>query len=58
MLSRIFLIKQGRCCGLKCLMCPYENQHSGLSSAIRKDVLKGLADWEKNELKKYLDLSF
>ncbi|MBT7423303.1 MAG: hypothetical protein HN782_03760, partial [Candidatus Marinimicrobia bacterium] len=23
MLSRVFLIKQGKCCGNGCLMCPY-----------------------------------
>ena len=50
MLSRVFLIKQNQCCGLKCLMCPYENKHTGLSNLIRKEVWKNLADWEKEEL--------
>ena len=52
MLSRVFLIKQGKCCGLKCLMCPYEHQHSGESSMIREEVLNELEDWEKIELEK------
>ena len=51
MLSRVFLIKQGSCCGNKCLMCPYTKKHSGNSKIIRKDVLKSLGEWEKKELK-------
>ncbi|MFL2983212.1 MAG: DUF5522 domain-containing protein [Candidatus Neomarinimicrobiota bacterium] len=50
MLSRIFLIKQGKCCGNRCVMCPYTQKHKGLSNTIRKDVLKKLEDWEKKEL--------
>ena len=50
MLSRVFLIKQGKCCGNKCMMCPYTNKHKGKSSTIRKDVLKNLEEWEKEEL--------
>tara|TARA_B100001029_G_C15010055_1_gene423672 strand:- start:340 stop:528 length:189 start_codon:yes stop_codon:yes gene_type:complete len=51
MLSRIFLINQEKCCGLECLMCPYENKHSGLSSIIRQEVWNELEDWEKEQLK-------
>tara|TARA_Y100000590_G_C15276008_1_gene846953 strand:+ start:487 stop:651 length:165 start_codon:yes stop_codon:yes gene_type:complete len=51
MLSRVFLIGQGKCCGLKCLMCPYENKHSGCSDKIRVEVWDDLACWEKEELK-------
>lgn len=51
MLSRVFLIKQGKCCGHKCLMCPYENKHSGKSEKIRKSVIQSLEKWEKKELK-------
>ena len=46
MLSRVFLIKQGKCCGNGCLMCPYTNRHSGQSSTIKKEVFKSLEDWE------------
>ena len=50
MLSRVFLIKKGKCCGLKCLMCPYKNKHSGLSNQIRQTVWDDLKEWEKEEL--------
>ena len=50
MLSTTFLIKQGKCCGKGCLMCPYTKKHSGKSNIIRKEVLKNLKDWEKEEL--------
>ena len=53
MLSRVFLIKQGHCCGHKCLMCPYEKMHSGKSKKIRNEVIIQLQDWEKQELKKH-----
>ena len=53
MLSRIFLIKQGYCCGHKCLMCPYEDMHSGKSKKIRNEVIEQLQDWEKQEIKKH-----
>ena len=53
MLSRVFLIKQGHCCGHKCLMCPYEEMHSGKSKKIRNDVIGKLQDWEKEEIKKH-----
>ena len=52
MLSRIFLIKQGKCCGNKCVMCPYTKKHSGKSTKIRPRVLKSLEKWEKDELQK------
>ena len=50
MLSRIFLIKQGKCCGNKCFMCPYTKKHSGKSKKIRSEILKSLENWEKEEL--------
>ena len=59
MLSRIFLIKQGKCCGNGCLMCPYEERHSGKSKKVKKEILMNLEDWEKKELeeqKNYLSL--
>ena len=50
MLSRIFLIKQGKCCGNGCLMCPYEERHNGKSKKVKKEILMNLEDWEKKEL--------
>ena len=50
MLSRVFLIKQGHCCGHKCLMCPYEKMHSGKSKKIRNEVIMQLQDLEKQVL--------
>ena len=50
MLSRVFLIKQGKCCGNRCLMCPYTKKHSGNSKIIRKDVLESLEESEKKEI--------
>ena len=58
MLSRVFLIKQGHCCGHKCLMCPYEKMHSGKSKKIRNEVIMQLQDWEKEELKKHGEANF
>ncbi|MBT4148842.1 MAG: hypothetical protein HOK88_03555 [Candidatus Marinimicrobia bacterium] len=51
MLSRVFLIKQGKCCGNGCLMCPYTNRHSGQSNKIKKEVLNNLEKWESLALK-------
>lgn len=50
MLSRVFLIRQGKCCGNRCLMCPYTSKHSGQSSTIRQQVLDNLETWEKLDL--------
>ena len=58
MLSRVFLIKQGHCCGHKCLMCPYEDMHSGKSKKIRNEVIGQLQDWEKQEIKKHGKIKF
>tara|TARA_B100000945_G_C20374429_1_gene593829 strand:- start:236 stop:442 length:207 start_codon:yes stop_codon:yes gene_type:complete len=55
MLSRVFLIQQNKCCGLKCLMCPYEEKHSGESNIIRAEVWDDLSDWEMEELKHRID---
>ena len=52
MLSRVFLIKQGKCCGNCCLMCPYNDKHSGTSNTIRDEVLDSLEPWELEELNK------
>ena len=50
MLSKVFLIKRGKCCGNRCLMWPYENRHSGESNNLRIGVIDNLEDWEKEEL--------
>ena len=50
MLSKVFLIKRGKCCGNRCLLCPYENRHSGESNNLRIGVIDNLEDWEKEEL--------
>jgi hypothetical protein len=39
MLSRLLLLKNNKCCGEGCLMCPYEPKHMVNSKLIRKDVL-------------------
>ena len=37
MLSREYLINRGTCCGLGCLMCPYEPKHiKGVTKVMRK----------------------
>ena len=50
MLSKVFLINQGKCCGRKCVMCPYTNRHKGTSTTVRKKVIETLEKWEKKEL--------
>jgi len=50
MLSRFFLLKQGKCCGNGCLMCPYYEKHSKGSRQVREEVLDDLEDWEKQQL--------
>jgi len=35
MLSREYLIKQSKCCGEGCLMCPYEPENKKGSTEIR-----------------------
>ena len=55
MLSRVLLIKQGKCCGNECIMCPYEEKHVKESKVIRKEVLDSLERWERYELKNILN---
>ena len=50
MLSRVFLIKRGECCGHKCYMCPFEDKHSGSSNVVRADILNNLNELEIKEL--------
>ncbi len=54
MLSRLFLMKQGKCCGHGCLMCPYTNKHSGESTLIRKNIWNELNKSEKIEFELFL----
>jgi len=50
LLSKVFLIKQGQCCGLECSLCPYIPKYSGLTNKLCPKVLKNLEEWEKSEL--------
>tara|TARA_S200000501_G_C20803778_1_gene735220 strand:- start:500 stop:688 length:189 start_codon:yes stop_codon:yes gene_type:complete len=52
LLSKLFLIKQGKCCGHGCLQCPYIPPHSGASNKINIDVYNNLESWELKELKR------
>ena len=54
MLSKVFLITQGKCCGKKCVMCPYTNKHQGKSTTVRKEVIDTLEKWEKKELNLFI----
>jgi len=39
MLSREYLINRGTCCGLGCLMCPYEPKHTeGVTKVMKKII--------------------
>ena len=40
MLSKKYLIKRGYCCGLGCLMCPYEPKHTEGKKVLRKKKKK------------------
>ena len=40
MLSRLILLKNEKCCGRGCLMCPYYPKHSQNSKNIRQEVIK------------------
>ena len=40
MLSRLILLKNKRCWGEGCLMCPYEPKHFKDSVIIRKEVIE------------------
>ena len=52
MLTKLFLIKQGNCCGHGCLHCPYYPKHSGNSNKINLKIFNELEDWEMDELHK------
>ena len=52
MLTKLFLIKQGNCCGHGCIQCPYYPKHSGNSNKINLEIFNELEDWEMEELQK------
>ncbi len=54
MLSKVFLITQGKCCGKKCVMCPYTDKHNGTSTKVRKEIIDTLEKWEKEELNLFI----
>tara|TARA_B100001029_G_C15042667_1_gene444786 strand:+ start:1587 stop:1787 length:201 start_codon:yes stop_codon:yes gene_type:complete len=51
LLSKLYLIKQGKCCGHGCFQCPYDPPHSGMTNKININIYKNLEEWELNELK-------
>ena len=55
MLSKIFLIRQGQCCGHGCVMCPYIPKHSIYTTKINVDIFKELENWEIKELENDID---
>ena len=40
MLSRLILLKNSRCCGEGCLMCPYDPKHVKNSNTIKKEIVE------------------
>ena len=40
MLSRLMLLKNKKCCGEGCFMCPYKPKHFQGSKTIRKEVIQ------------------
>ena len=38
MLSKEFLKERGYCCGLGCLMCPYEPKHTKDNTVLAEDI--------------------
>ncbi len=52
MLSTLILLKNKKCCGEGCLMCPYEPKHFKDSVVIRKDIKKNCTKEELNVINK------
>ena len=52
MLSRLFLLKNKKCCGEGCLMCPYEPKHSKNSVDVCKKIISICTKEELLEIKK------
>ena len=53
MLSRLFLIKNKKCCGEGCLMCPYEPKHTKNTNQISKKILLTCTEEELSEINDY-----
>ena len=43
-----FLLKQGRCCGLGCLHCPYDPLHEAGNANVRAEMAALLENRERN----------
>ena len=52
MLSRLILLKNKKCCGRECLMCPYEPKHFKDSIIIRKNIIHDFNDEELDFINK------
>ena len=50
MLSREFLIRRGYCCGLGCLMCPYEPKHEEGNTNLMSDSYGAAKELNKKTL--------
>ncbi len=50
MLSRL-LLKNNKCCGEDCHMCPFEPKHMVSFKIIRNDVLEICSEEERNIIK-------
>tara|TARA_Y100000768_G_scaffold89832_1_gene64653 strand:+ start:42 stop:203 length:162 start_codon:yes stop_codon:yes gene_type:complete len=51
MLSRLFLLNNGKCCGNGCLMCPYEPKHCKDSKIVRNEIYTNSRKEELKEIK-------
>ncbi len=40
MLARSILLKNKKCCGNGCLMCPYEPKHAKDSNIVREEIIQ------------------
>ena len=40
MLARSILLKNKKCCGNGCLMCPYEPKHAKDSNIVRAEIIQ------------------
>ena len=59
MLSREFLIKQKKCCGNTCFMCPYEPKHKKGSTKVNRDIqiISALVVEWGNQIEEYVSFS-
>ena len=52
MLSRLILLKNSRCCGEGCFMCPYEPKHLKNSKTISEQIIEICTQEELDTIKK------